>query len=212
MPITVHSFELLKMLDRPQEDVGDVHYVGRILLYPKAGIVQIHLLHGGAKQVLKRLREAGIKVGSRIVPEEAEDRLALINHNSSYQPLKVCNKETEISDGEITGILKFWRLHTVVLPEKQLVTFKKESRGLIPRVVIGEVVKDFAGRFCPGVTMRSSLITKFDSEKGTVHTLNSIYKLEGPGLEITGPFPADYSETVGQSILEKKGENEPTIH
>jgi len=82
------------------------------------------------------------------------------------------------------GIVKNWQLHILYDDEVSA----KKAKDVHPNmgvdklmVFTGTVVDDPTGRWLPGYHMRSTLVLNHDTETGIVETLNTMYKLEGPG-------------------------------
>jgi hypothetical protein len=78
------------------------------------------------------------------------------------------NGDFEVLEAEITGTLKEWAIHT--------------WPGTNKKVAIGKVYNDTKGRFPDGYVIRTSYIVA--EQDGYIRTRNSVYKLEGPKVDI----------------------------
>lgn len=76
------------------------------------------------------------------------------------------------------GIITNWQVHTLSSTKEQIDKVYP-GQNAKPLVVTGTVVEDPIGRWKPGFHMKTSLVVKLDRKKGTVETLNTIYKLTG---------------------------------
>lgn len=82
-----------------------------------------------------------------------------------------------MSQNSITGVVGNWKI--VSLSTQEAVDKIYPGEQLTPSVLVGTVIEDYAMRFRPGQTFRSSLIKSVDIENNLVHTRNSTYQLQG---------------------------------
>jgi hypothetical protein len=75
----------------------------------------------------------------------------------------------------ITGSIKDWKI--VDISTQETVNEMYPGEELKPCVLVGVIVEDYAMRFRPGNTFRSSLIKSVDLKNKLVYTRNSTYQL-----------------------------------
>ncbi len=88
------------------------------------------------------------------------------------------------------GLIRNWQLHHITLPDIE--GFKKEFLATFPGVLLdpgplkfsGTIIEDSAGRYKPDWHIVSSYICSIDRKRGTIETLNTIYKVIDEGNDV----------------------------
>lgn len=96
-----------------------------------------------------------------------------------------------MSTNNITGVVGNWKI--VSLSTQEAIDKIYPGEQLTPSVLVGTVVEDYALRFRPGQSFRSSLIKSVDLENNLIYTRNSVYQLQGS--------PCDGAEAILEDEL-----------
>jgi len=113
------------------------------------------------------------------------------------------NEVKEMFEKKGVIVVDNWQIHT--LSTKQEIIDKVYSgENATPQVFTGTVVEDPTGKYRIGNHMRSSLIVKYDKEKGTIETLNTRYKVLTEGDSVTeslGSLTGKDSKDIGDAVM-----------
>lgn len=111
-------------------------------------------------------------------------------------------QHSDLSKSEVTSIVRNWTLHRRTIEKEVLQKSMGPGwiEGMLPMLLTGEVVQDFAGRWVPGQSMTSTVLFEVDFFSMRIKTRNSVYQLDGPGI-VSPRMPTIMEYDVGNAIL-----------
>jgi hypothetical protein len=109
---------------------------------------------------------------------------------------------SDLSKDEVSCIVRNWTLHRHPFNKEAFQKFMGPGYkdGMLPMVMTGEVVEDFAGRWEAGQSMVCTVIFEVDFFTMRIKTRNSIYQLDGPGI-FSQRMPTIIEFDVGHAII-----------